>query len=200
MHRRDPSCAARRRQADRANGATPWLSAGRRCRRSKSRPLRTLEVRRLIAAIVTIIAGALLVWQFASNDGNLRPPESHEAGETEAALQASDKAIPWSPKPPPSYTVEAARLRYSVKDYDQALASSRQCMDRAPASAVCKAIWLSSMIRTGRLVEAQAAWPSLVAAVPSLQTYRRTSRHTAMARSVNEDLDTLRSSTRAMAR
>jgi DNA-binding winged helix-turn-helix (wHTH) protein/TolB-like protein len=124
----------------------------------------------------------------------------HHAGETAAALQSYEKAISWSPIRPPSYALVAARLRYSVQDYEHALGSARECMDRTPAIGVCKAIWLSSMIRTGRLVEAEAAWPALVATVPSLQTYRMTPHDTPMAISVDEDLDRLRSSTRAMAR
>src|SRR5258705_2373742 len=124
----------------------------------------------------------------------------HHAGETEAALQSYEKAISWSPIRPPSYALVAARLRYSVQDYEHALGSARECMDRTPAFGVCKAIWLSSMIRTGRLVEAEAAWPALVATVPSLQTYRMTPHDTPMALSVDEDLDRLRSSTRPTAR
>jgi tetratricopeptide (TPR) repeat protein len=81
----------------------------------------------------------------------------HHAGETEAALQSYEKAISWSPIRPPSYALVAARLRYSVQDYEHALGSARECMDRTPAIGVCKAIWLSSMIRTGRLVEREAA-------------------------------------------
>jgi TolB-like protein len=123
----------------------------------------------------------------------------HHANETEAALQAYEKAISWSPIRPPGYAIVAARLRYSAQDYNNALSSARECMDRTPALVVCKAIWLSSMIRTGRLVEAQAEWVALVATVPSLQTYRMTPRDTPMARSVDEDLDTLRSSTLATA-
>jgi hypothetical protein len=65
---------------------------------------------------------------------------------------------------------------------------------------VCKAIWLSSLIRTGRAVEAEAAWPPLVASAPSLQTYRMTPHGTLMARLVDEDLDRLRSHTHAPAR
>ena len=120
------------------------------------------------------------------------------AGQTEAALQTYEKAISWSPIRPPNYTIVAARLRYSVQDYERALGFARECMDRMPALVVCKALWLSSMIRTGRLVEAQAAWPALVATVPSLQTYRMAPRDMPMALLVDEDLDTLRSSTRAV--
>jgi DNA-binding winged helix-turn-helix (wHTH) protein/tetratricopeptide (TPR) repeat protein len=121
----------------------------------------------------------------------------HHAGETEAALQTYGKAISWSPIRPPIYAIVAARLRYSVQDYDKALASSRECMDRTPALVVCKAIWLSSMIRSGRLVEAEAEWPALVATAPSLQTYRMTPHATSMGLSVNDDLDTLRGSSHA---
>jgi tetratricopeptide (TPR) repeat protein len=124
----------------------------------------------------------------------------HHAGETETALQTYEKAISWSPIRPPNYAIVAARVHYSVQDYDQALGSARECVDRTPAFAVCKAIWLSSMIRTGRRVEAEAEWPALVATAPSLQTYRATPRDTPMALSVDEDLDTLRSSTLATAR
>jgi DNA-binding winged helix-turn-helix (wHTH) protein/TolB-like protein/Tfp pilus assembly protein PilF len=124
----------------------------------------------------------------------------HHAGRTEAALQSYDKAISWNPIRPPRYAVVAARLRYSVQDYHRALDSARECMDRTPAIGVCKAIWLSSLIRTGRAVEAEAAWPPLVAFAPSLQTYRMTPHGTLMARLVDEDLDRLRSSTNAAAR
>lgn len=123
----------------------------------------------------------------------------HHAGRTEAALQSYDKAISWSPIRPPNYALVAARLRYSVQDYDRALGSARECMDRTPAFGVCKAIWLSSLIRTGHAVEAEAAWPPLVASAPSLQTYRMTPHGTLMARLVDEDLDRLRSSTNAAA-
>jgi len=124
----------------------------------------------------------------------------HHAGRTEAALQSYDKAISWSPIRPPRYAVVAARLRYSVQDYDRALDSARECMDRTPAIGVCKAIWLSSLIRTGHAVEAEAAWPPLVASAPSLQTYRMTPHGTLMARLVDEDLNRLRSRTNAAAR
>ena len=87
-----------------------------------------------------------------------------------------------------------------MQDYDRALRSARECMDRTPAFGVCKAIWLSSLIRTGHAVEAEAAWPPLVASAPSLQTYHMTPHGTLMARLVDEDLDRLRSHTRAAAR
>jgi DNA-binding winged helix-turn-helix (wHTH) protein/TolB-like protein len=124
----------------------------------------------------------------------------HHAGRTEAALQSYDKAISWSPIRPPHYALVAARLRYSVQDYDRALRSARECIDRTPALGVCKAIWLSSLVRTGHAVEAEAAWPPLVASAPSLQTYRMTPHGTLMARLVDEDLDRLRSHTNAAAR
>jgi hypothetical protein len=67
-------------------------------------------------------------------------------------------------------------------------------------NSVCKAVWLSSLIRTGHAVEADAAWSALVAATPSLQTYPMAPRNTPMALSVDEDLNRLRmSNTRAMA-
>ena len=124
----------------------------------------------------------------------------HHAGRTEAALQSYDKAISWSPIRPPNYALVAARLRYSVQDYDRALGSARECIDRTPAFGVCKAIWLSSLIRTGHAVEAEAAWPPLVASAPSLQTYRMTPHGTLMARLVDEDLDRLRNHKDAAAR
>jgi TolB-like protein len=124
----------------------------------------------------------------------------HHAGRTEAALQSYDKAISWSPIRPAHYALVAARLRYSAQDYDRALGSARECMDRTPAFGVCKAIWLSSLIRTGNAVEAEAAWPPLVASARSLQTYRMTPHGTLMARLVDEDLDRLRSRANAAAR
>ncbi|MCP3469350.1 winged helix-turn-helix domain-containing protein [Bradyrhizobium sp. CCGUVB1N3] len=124
----------------------------------------------------------------------------HHAGRTQAAIEAFEKAISWSPLRPPNYAIVAARLRYSVQDYENALRFARECMDRTPALGVCKAIWLSSLVRTGHAFEAEAAWPALVAAAPSLQTYRMTPYNTPMARSVDEDLDRLRKSgTRVMA-
>jgi len=118
----------------------------------------------------------------------------HHAGRTQAAIEAFDKAISWSPLHPPQYALLAARLRYSVQDYENALRFARECMDRTPALGVCKAVWLSSLVRTGHAAEAEQAWPSLVAAAPSLQTYRMTPRNTQMALSVDEDLDRLRKS------
>lgn len=124
----------------------------------------------------------------------------HHAGQTQAAIEAFEKAISWSPLRPPHYAVVAARLRYSVQDYENALRFARECMGRTPALGVCKAVWLSSLIRTGHAVQAEAAWPVLVAAAPSLQAYRMTPHNTPMALSVDEDLDRLRkSNTRATA-
>ena len=124
----------------------------------------------------------------------------HHAGQTQAAIEAFEKAISWSPLRPPHYAVVAARLRYSVQDYENALRFARECMGRTPALGVCKAVWLSSLIRTGHAVQAEAAWPVLVAAAPSLQAYRMTPHNTPMALSVDEDLDRLRKSdTRAIA-
>ena len=111
-----------------------------------------------------------------------------------ACAIAFEKAISWSPLRPPHYAIMAARLRYSVQDYENALRFARECMDRTPALGVCKAIWLSSLVRTGHAVEAEAAWPALVAAAPSLQAYRMTPHNTPMALSVDEDLDRLRKS------
>ncbi|MBR0824197.1 winged helix-turn-helix domain-containing protein [Bradyrhizobium manausense] len=116
----------------------------------------------------------------------------HHAGRNEAAIEAFEKAASWSPLRPPQYVHVATRLRYSVQDYENALRSARECMDRTPAMGFCKAIWLSSLIRTGRAAEAEAAWPALVEATPSLRTYRMTPRNTPMALSVDEDLDRLR--------
>jgi TolB-like protein len=145
----------------------------------------------------------------------------HNADRTQAAIEAFEKAVSWSPFRPPQYTALAARLRYSVQDYENALRFARECMnrtprralfrradrprfvarecmDRTPAMDVCKAVWLSSLIRTGHAVEAEAAWLALVAATPSLQAYRMTPKNTPMALSVDEDLNRLRD-TRAMA-
>jgi TolB-like protein/Tfp pilus assembly protein PilF len=122
----------------------------------------------------------------------------HNADRTQAAIEAFEKAVSWSPFRPPQYTALAARLRYSVQDYENALRFARECMDRTPAMGVCKAVWLSSLIRTGHAVEAEAAWLALVAATPSLQAYRMTPKNTPMALSVDEDLNRLRD-TRAMA-
>ncbi len=116
----------------------------------------------------------------------------HHAGRNEAAIEAFEKAISWSPLRPPQYVHVGARLRYSVQDYENALRFARECMDRTPAMGFCKAIWLSSLIRAGRVAEAEAAWPALVATTPSLRTYRMTPRNTPMALSVDEDLDRLR--------
>jgi tetratricopeptide (TPR) repeat protein len=118
----------------------------------------------------------------------------HNAGRTQAAIEAFEKAISWSPLRPPQYANLAARLRYSVQDYENALRFARECMDRTPAMGFCKAVWLSSLIRTGHAVEAEAEWPALVAAAPSLQTYQMTPRNTPMALSVDEDLNRLRTS------
>ncbi|MFK4657124.1 winged helix-turn-helix domain-containing tetratricopeptide repeat protein [Bradyrhizobium japonicum] len=124
----------------------------------------------------------------------------HNAGRTQAAIEAFEKAISWSPLRPPQYASLAARLRYSVQDYENAQRFARECMDRTPAMGFCKAVWLSSLIRTGHAVEAEAEWPALVAAAPSLQTYQMTPRNTPMALSVDEDLNRLRTNnTRAMA-
>jgi TolB-like protein/Tfp pilus assembly protein PilF len=124
----------------------------------------------------------------------------HYAGRTQAAIEAFEKAMSWSPLRPPQYASLAARLRYAVQDYENALRFARECMDRTPAMGVCKAIWLSSLVRTGHAVKAEAAWPALVAAAPSLQAYRMTPHNTPMALSVDEDLDRLRkSNTRTMA-
>lgn len=116
----------------------------------------------------------------------------HHAGRNEAAIEAFEKATSWSPLRPPQYVYFAARLRYSVQDYENALRFARECMDRTPAIGFCKAIWLSSLIRSGRAAEAEAAWPALVVATPSLRTYRMTPRNTPMALAVDEDLDRLR--------
>ena len=81
----------------------------------------------------------------------------HNAGRTQAVVEAFEKAISWSPLRPPHYASVAARLRYSVQDYENALRFARECMDRTPAMGFCKALWLSSLIRTGHAVEAEAA-------------------------------------------
>jgi tetratricopeptide (TPR) repeat protein len=124
----------------------------------------------------------------------------YHAGRTQEAIEAFEKAISWSPLHLPHYASLGARLRYAVRDYENALRFARECMDRTPAYGLCKAVWLSSLIRTGHAVEAEAAWPALVAATPSLQTYQMTPRNTPMAHSVDEDLNRLRkSNTSAMA-
>jgi hypothetical protein len=73
-------------------------------------------------------------------------------------------------------------------------------MERAPAIVVCKAIWLSSNMRAGRAAEAEAAWPRLVAAAPSLQGYRYAPRGTPEGRAIDEDLERLRDDSRAAMR
>ncbi len=116
----------------------------------------------------------------------------HYAGRTEVALPTVEKAISWSPVYPGAYALVESLLRYALQDHERALHRARECMDRAPAYVVCKAIWLSSLLRTGRAADAEAAWPALVAAAPSLPSYRMPRRDTPAARAVEEDLEHLR--------
>jgi Tfp pilus assembly protein PilF len=117
-----------------------------------------------------------------------------EVGRTQEAIGAFDKAISWNPQRPPLYALLGARLRYSVQDYEDAVRFARECIDRLPALGVCKAMWLSSLVRAGRAVEAEAAWPALLVATPSLRTYRMTPQDSPMSLSVDEDLNRLRKS------
>jgi len=122
----------------------------------------------------------------------------YHAGQLDAALQNFEKAVSWNRGlRPPSYSVVEARLRYALRDYENALRSAHDCMERVPAIAVCKAIWLSSQIRAGHTGEAEAAWPRLVATTPRLESYRYAPRGTQEAREIDQDLDRLR--TRAQA-
>ena len=122
----------------------------------------------------------------------------YHAGQLDAALQNFEKAVSWNRGlRPPSYSVVEARLRYALHDYENALRSARACMERVPAIAVCKAIWLSSQLRAGHTGEAEAAWPRLVATTPWLESYRYAPRGTQAAREIDQDLDHLR--TRAQA-
>jgi DNA-binding winged helix-turn-helix (wHTH) protein/TolB-like protein len=54
----------------------------------------------------------------------------HNAGRTQAAIEVFEKAISWSPLRPPRYAALAARLRYSVQDYENALRFARECDGR----------------------------------------------------------------------
>jgi TolB-like protein len=125
----------------------------------------------------------------------------YHARHLDVALRHLEKAISWNRGlRPPSYTVIEARLRYAVQDYAQSLRSAAECMERIPVLVVCKAIWLSSQMRTGHAPDAEAAWPRLVAAAPWLEKYRYAPRDTPEARAIDEDLDRLRGPTRAATR
>jgi DNA-binding winged helix-turn-helix (wHTH) protein/TolB-like protein/Tfp pilus assembly protein PilF len=117
----------------------------------------------------------------------------YHAHKIDAALRNVDKAIAWNRGLRlPGYAVADARLRYAVKDYEGALRSAGDCMQRLPALAVCKAIWLSAQLRTGGTADAEAAWPILVAATPWLRSYRYAPRDTPEANAIDQDLDRLR--------
>jgi DNA-binding winged helix-turn-helix (wHTH) protein/TolB-like protein/Tfp pilus assembly protein PilF len=125
----------------------------------------------------------------------------YHARRLDAALRNFEKAISWNRGLRPAvYATVEARLRYALQDYAQALPSARDCMERAPALAVCKAIWLSAQMRSGHAPEAESAWPRLVAATPRLQTYRYAPRGTPEASAIDEDLDRLRDQPRAAMR
>jgi hypothetical protein len=116
-------------------------------------------------------------------------------------LRNVEKAVSWNRGlRPPVYAVVEARLRYAVGDYERALRTARDCMERAPAIVVCKVIWLSSNMRAGHSADAEAAWPRLVAAAPSLQSYHYAPRGTPEARAIDEDLERLRGDSRAAIR
>jgi len=91
--------------------------------------------------------------------------------------------------------LELLQRRLRLPHYERALLSARE-WERTPALRVCEAIWLSSLLRTGRASDAQAAWPALLASAPSLLAYRATPRDTPMSRTIDEDLDRLRSASR----
>jgi DNA-binding winged helix-turn-helix (wHTH) protein/TolB-like protein/Flp pilus assembly protein TadD len=116
----------------------------------------------------------------------------YHARQIDAGLRNVEKALSWNRVRPPGYAVVEARLRYAVRDYERARRSASDCMERAPALVVCKAIWLSSSLRAGHAADAEAAWPRLVAAAPSLQSYRYAPRDTPEARAIEEDLDRFR--------
>jgi tetratricopeptide (TPR) repeat protein len=125
----------------------------------------------------------------------------YHARRIDVALRHLEKAISWNRGLRPHvYAIAEARLRYAVQDYENALRGARECMDRVPAVASCKAIWLSSQMRTGRTADAEAAWPKLVAATPGLESYRYAPRDTPEARAIDEDLDRLRSGARVVKR
>ena len=125
----------------------------------------------------------------------------YHARRTDAALRNVEKAISWNRGlRPPVYAVVEARVRYAVQDYEHALRSARDCMERVPALVVCKAIWLSSQVRAGHAAQAEAAWPRLVTAAPWLQSYQYAPRGTPEARAIDEDLERLRGSTKATLR
>ena len=114
----------------------------------------------------------------------------------DAALRNVEKAISWNRGlRPPLYALVDARLRYAVQDYEHALRSARDCMERLPAIVVCKAIWLSSQLRAGHAADAEAEWPRLVAAAPRLERYRYAPRGTPEAHAIDEDIERLRSGT-----
>jgi len=117
----------------------------------------------------------------------------------DVGMRNVEKAISWHRLRPPVYSLIEARLRYAVQDYERALRSARECVERAPAVVVCKALWLSSLVRTGRAAEAEAAWPKLAAEAPSLLSYRFVPRETPEARVIGEDLERLRDNARAAA-
>jgi DNA-binding winged helix-turn-helix (wHTH) protein/TolB-like protein/tetratricopeptide (TPR) repeat protein len=117
----------------------------------------------------------------------------YHARRIDDAMRNVDKAIAWNGGLRPAvYAVAEARVRYAKGDYDRALRSAGECIERVPALAVCKAIWLSSHIRMGRAADAEAAWPDLVAATPWLRSYRYAPAETSEARAIDADLERLR--------
>ena len=90
----------------------------------------------------------------------------------------------------------AARLRYSVQDYENCAAfCARMLWIEIPAmGGFCKAVWLSSTYSYRPCRRGGGGLARLVAATPNLQTYQMTPRNTPMALSVDEDLNRLRKS------
>jgi DNA-binding winged helix-turn-helix (wHTH) protein/TolB-like protein len=111
---------------------------------------------------------------------------------TEAGLRNVEKAVSWHRMQPALYSIIEARLRYAVSDYERAALRARECMERASAVVSCKAIWLSSQMRLGQAAEAEAAWPQLVSATPSLPAYRYAPRGSPEGQRLEEDLARLR--------
>jgi DNA-binding winged helix-turn-helix (wHTH) protein len=116
----------------------------------------------------------------------------YHARRIDAGLRSVEKAVSWNRTPAPVYAIVEARLRYAVQDYPAAVRKARECMERAPAAIVCKAIWLSSQVRIGHVAEAQSEWGRLVKAAPTLENYHYAPRDTPEARAIEQDLDQLR--------
>jgi len=96
--------------------------------------------------------------------------------------------LSWNPMRPAYYPAIHARVAYAAGRYDDARGSAYECMGRAPAAVVCKALWLSSLMRLGRAAEAHAAWPGLLSATPALRDLR------VDLRAADDDLAVLRGS------